>query len=512
MKYKALPCRSSNQKQFKAFFTNRLDNMPKEDTLKSKAFRGAFWSSIDSIGTRLVQLVIGIVLARLLLPSQFGLIAMLAIFMAVAQSLLDSGFGSALIQKKEITELDTNSVFFFNLFISVVLTATLFLLSPLIADFYKEPELNLITKAMSFVIIINAFSQVQSAILSRELNFKFLSIMNLVAGTVSGLIGISLAFFGFGVWSLVLQQLSTSIIRAILLWFLDIWRPKLIFSYQALKGMYSYGSKILASGLIYHLFENLYFLIIAKLFGSTPLGYYSRALSLSELPPSTLSGIISRVSFPVFSSIQDDNALLKSALKRALHLLFFVNLPIMIGLIAVSDLFIKVLLTEKWTPCVPYLRLLCVLGILFPLHILNLNVLMAKGRSDLLLRLELLKKSMVIVNLAISWQWGIIGIICGQISISFIAFFLNSYYTWKLLDYDAFEQMKDLSIYLLFGIIMAFGVSTARVITSFGDVGMLSFQILVGITIYGLLSYAFKPQAFIEGVEFLSFSNVKKYF
>jgi O-antigen/teichoic acid export membrane protein len=472
-------------------------------SLKLKTYRGAFWSFVDAIGARLVQFVIGIVLSRLLLPEEFGLIAMLSIFMAVAQNLLDSGFGSALIQKKEITEADTSSVFFFNMLISLALAGILCLVAPWIAAFYQQPELLPITQTMSLVVVINSFIVVQATMLTRKMDFKTQAKVSLLAGLGSGFIGIAMAYHDFGVWSLVSQQLAAASFRVMFLWGFNRWRPKFIFSFSALRQMFSFGSRMLASSLLNQIFENLYYVVIGKLFSPLTLGFYFRACTLAEMPSATLTRIVTRVSFPVFSAIQDDDDRLKRAMRQALGVLFFINAPVMIGLAVIAKPLVLVLLTEKWLPSVPYLQLLCVLGLLLPLHALNLNILMAKGRSDLFLRIEILKKILVVLNIAITWQWGIAAIICGQIVVSFLAFFLNSYYTGKLLGYTAFAQVQEVALYLFSAILMGGGVYLVEFLNFSSNRCLLVVQVVIGAAIYLLLSVIFRPQAFLDGAQMI---------
>jgi O-antigen/teichoic acid export membrane protein len=466
--------------------------------LKLQTYRAAFWSFADAVGSRLVHFVIGIVLARLLLPEQFGLIAMLTIFMAIAQSLLDSGFGSALVQKKDVTETDTSSVFYLNVFISLILAVILCLVSPLIANFYGQSELLPITQAMSVVVIINSFVVVQQAMLTRKMDFKIQAKVSLIAGIASGGFGISMAYNGYGVWSLVVQQITAALFRAIFLWLYNPWRPKLLFSFHALREMFSFGSRMLVSGLLNQIFNNLYYVVIGRLFSPVALGFYFRARTLAEMPSATLSGIVTRVSFPVFSSIQDDDARLKRALRKALGMLIFINAPVMIGLAVVAKSLVLVLLTEKWLPCVPYLQLLCIVGLLLPLHTLNLNILMAKGRSDLFLRLEIIKKVLLVLNIAILWRWGIVPIIGGQMVLSVLAFFLNSYYTGKLLNYNAFAQIKDVAIYCVLALIMGVVVHLVEYLPVMNAALLLVVQIMLGMVVYLLMSKFFNPPAFSE--------------
>jgi teichuronic acid exporter len=473
------------------------------DKLKKKTYKAAFWSAVDAIGTRMVQFMVGIVLARLLLPEQFGLIGMLAIFLGITQALLDSGFGAALIQKKDITVTDSSSVFYFNIIISFCLAMFLFMAAPLISDFYDQPALIALTRALSLVIVINSFSVVQTAMLSRQMNFKIQTKVGLVAGIISGIIGIGMAYAGYGVWSLVAQQVTAAMLRAIMLWLLNSWRPGLVLSIHSLREMFKFGSRLLASGLLDQTFQNIYYVVIGKLFNPALLGFYTRARHMEEMPSTTLSQVITRVSFPAFASIQSDDIRLKRGLKKALSLLIFLNAPVMVGLAVVAEPLVKVLLTERWLPSVPYLQLLCVLGLILPFHTLNLNMLMAKGRSDLFFRLEIIKKCLVIVSIAIFYRWGIIALILGQIVVSVLSIPLNSYYSGKQLHYGALQQIKDVSIYFIFAFVMGVCVFSVGLFDFANELILLFMQVGMGIVVYPLLCAVFRLPAFIELYEVL---------
>jgi O-antigen/teichoic acid export membrane protein len=445
-----------------------------------------------------LRFVIGIILARLLFPEQFGLIGMLLIFMAVAQTFLDSGFGAALIQKKEATQKDICSIFYFNILVGVAAAGLLCLVAPWIAAFYNQPILTSLTRGMSLVIIINSFGLIQSTILSKQIDFKTQTKVSLISSILSGVIGVTMAATGFGVWSLVVQQISSAFFRTVLLWLLNTWRPALIFSLKSLKEMFSFGSKLLASGLLNQIFENIYLLVIGRLFSATDLGLFTRAKTFGDLPSHTLSGMIGRVTFPVFSTIQDDPIRLKRGLKKALTTLVLVNFPMMIGLAVIARPLVLVLLTEKWAECIPYLQLLCIVGLLFPLHLMNLNVLQALGRSDLFLRLEIIKKILIVLNIAITWRWGISAMICGMIATSIISYYLNSYYNGVLIGYPIREQLRDLSSYLIMAVLMGAVVYAAGLLPFPNHWSMLLVQIIIGFIVYVSLCRLFRLTAFME--------------
>jgi teichuronic acid exporter len=468
------------------------------DNLQHKTVRALSWSFLDAVAQRGVQFVIGIVLARLLFPEQFGLIGMLTIFMAVIRTFLDSGFGAALIQKREVTQTDICSIFYFNILVGMVAAGLLCLVAPWIAAFYKQPVLTSLMRALSLTIVINSFGMIQGTVLTRQIKFKTQTKVSLIAGALSGITGITLAVLGFGVWSLVVQQVSAALFSTVCLWSFSPWRPSLIFSFNALREMFGFGSRLLFSGLLNQIFDNIYFVVIGRLFSAADLGYFTRAKTLNDLPSQTLSEKVGRVTFPVFSTIQDDPARLKRGLKKALMMLVLVNFPMMIGLALIARPLVLVMLTEKWAACVPYLQLFCVAGLLYPLHLMNLNVLQALGRSDLFLRLEIIKKIMIAINIAATWRWGISAMIYGMIINSIIAYYLNSYYNGVLISYPIREQVLDLFPYFIVAVLMGIAVYAAGFLQFPNHWSMLLVQITTGIFIYVCLCRAFRLKAFME--------------
>jgi len=468
------------------------------DSLQHKTIHALIWSFLQTASQTGLQFVIGIVLARLLFPEQFGLIGMLAIFMAVIRVFINSGFGAALIQKRNATQTDICSVFYFNILVGLVAAGLLCLVAPWIAAFYDQPILTPLTRALSLVLVINSFGMIQSSVLIRQINFKAQAKVSLISGILSGIAGITLAVLGFGVWSLVVQQVSGALLTTLSLWFLSPWRPEFIFSVNALREMFGFGSRLLFAGVLNEIFDNIYLLVIGKAYTATDLGLFTRAKTLNDLPSQTLSELVGRVTFPVFSSIQDDLARLKRGLKKALTLLVLINFPMMIGIAVVAHPLILVMLTEKWLPCVPYLQLLCVGGLLYPLHLINLNVLQAVGRSDLFLRLEIIKKILIVINIALTWRWGISAMIFGMIVISIAAYYLNSYYTGVLIEYPILEQVRDLSSYLLVAVTMGIAVYATGLMAFPNPWSLLLVQIGTGFILYIFVCRAFRLKAFME--------------
>lgn len=466
--------------------------------LKLKTIRAVIWSFVEALGLRSVQFFVGIILARLLLPEQFGLIGMLMVFTAVAQTFLDSGFGAALIQKQEITEKDINSIFYFNIFTGIVVVTCLFALSPFVAAFYNQPVLSPLLKLISLTLFINAFGLIQNVLMIKAIDFKTQTKVTCIASVSSGIIGISMAYQGCGVWSLAGQQISDSIFRTILLWVFNRWRPAWIFSFQSLQELFHFGSKLLASNLLFTFFDNIYLIVIGKLFPLADLGNFTMAKELQRVPTTTLPRVVGRVTFPVFSTIQDDPERIKRGVKKTLTVLVSIHFPIMLGLAVVSRPLVLVLLTEKWAPCIPYLQLLCLVGIMYPMHLINLNVLQAMGQSNLFLRLEVIKKILIVFNILITYRWGISAMIGGQIVTSLLGYYLNAYYNKKLIDYSIFEQIVDLYPYLLAAVFMAISIYSLVFLPISNPLLLLFCQSATGAVVYLTICQFYKLSVYTE--------------
>ena len=468
------------------------------NSLKGRTLRALSWSFLESVSLRSVQFFTGILLARLLVPEQFGIVGMLTIFIAVAQCFLDSGFGTALIQKKEPTQTDFCSIFYFNILVALIAAGFLSLIAPWIAAFYGQPILTPLTRVLSLTIVINSFGLIQSTILTRKIDFKIQTKVSFLASVLSGIAGVALAATGFGVWSLAGQQLSAAFSRTVFLWIFHSWRPSWVFSLKSLREMFGFASRVLASGLLNEIFGNIYLLVIGKLFSAAALGFFSRAKSLEEFPSRTLAGMVGRVTLPVFSSMQDDRARVKRALKKALTTLVLVNFPMMIGLCLIARPLVLVLFTDVWSNSIPYFQLLSLGGMTYPLHLINLNILQALGRSDLFLRLEVIKKAFILMNIAVAWRWGLHPMVFGIVAISIISYYINSYYTGILIGYSIREQLLDLLPYLGAAGLMGLTVFASGLFPFTGNLSRLVFQIATGIFVYTFLCRFFRLNAFME--------------
>ncbi|MDR3245500.1 MAG: lipopolysaccharide biosynthesis protein [Prevotellaceae bacterium] len=467
------------------------------DNLKSKTTKGIFWSSIQTFSTQGIQFVIGIILARLLMPSDYGLIGMLGVFTAISGTFVNSGFSSALVRKQNCSEEDFSTVFYFNIIVAVFFYFVLFFTSPLIAAFYDVPALETITKVVALNLVINSFTIVQQAKLTKKIDFKTQMKASLLAVIISGIVGIIMAYNGFGVWALVVQILAGSFISTIMLWYYSKWRPKTGFSKKSFKELFGFGSKLLASGLLDTIYNNIYTIVIGKKFSQVELGYYTRASGLAQFPSSNITSILQRVTFPVLSTIQDDEDRLRVSYRKLLKLSAFIIFPLMVGLAALADPFIRFLLTDKWQDTIILLQIICFSMMWYPIHAINLNLLQVKGRSDLFLRLEIIKKIVGIIILVITIPLGLIAMCVGMIFSSVICLAINTYYTGKLINVGFFKQMKDLLPILIYSLTMGllvFGI-TKMIHSNFIS---LITGVLLGITYYFCIAKLTKSPELIE--------------
>lgn len=412
--------------------------------LQKKTTNSLKWSAIERLTTQAVQLSVMLVLGRMLGPTVFGLIGMLAVFIAISQTLVDSGFSNALIRKKVKTESDYSTTFYFNIFISFLCYTILYISSPYIAEFYKQPQLEILTKVQGLVIIANAFTVIQRTKLTVNMDFKTLAKASLVSVLVSSILSICSAYLGFGVWSLIIQILSFSFLNSILLNIYLPWFPKKKFSKRSFKYLFGFGSKLLVSSLIDTIYNNLYQVIIGKNFSASQLGLFSQAKNLSYIPAMTFTSIIQRVTYPMLSHINNSKHNFDSTYLLTLRLTAAIVFPLLIGLALISQPFVSIILGENWSYTATLLSILCVGYMLYPIHAINLNLLQVKGRSDLFLKLEILKKIIVTIILIITVPFGIYAICIGIVIQSYLALLINTYYTGKLTSINIKKQFKSL--------------------------------------------------------------------
>lgn len=417
------------------------------------------WSALENVTRLGVTFVVSIVLARLLSPEEYGLIGILTIFIAIFNAIVDSGFTSALIRKQDATDTDYSTVFYTNLVLSVVLAAVLFFCAKPISIFFERPELVSLTQVMSSVVIINALSIVQRVRTTKAIDFKTQTKITFISSIGSGVIGIVMAYMGYGVWALVGQQVSNQLLTTLFFWIYNKWMPKLVFSWASFKEMWAFGSKLLASGLIDTAWKEVYQVVIGKCYSPATLGLYTRAKQFADLCSSNLTSVVQRVSYPVLSSIQDDRLRLKGAYQRVIKTTMLPTFVLMLGMAACAEPMIYVLIGEQWLECVPMLQIICTYGMLYPLHALNLNMLQVQGRSDLFLKLEIIKKIVGIGPLLLGIFVNIYWMLAGTLVTSLISYYLNAYYSGPFLNYSIKEQVKD--------ILPSFGVAVAMAVPIF---------------------------------------------
>ena len=460
-------------------------------SLKDKTVKGVVWSSIDRFTSQGISFVFSLLIARMLMPSDYGVIAMLGIFMAVSGCFIDSGFSTALVRKIDRTETDFSTVFYFNNVVAILFYGLLWLASPIIADFYDLPLLEDVTKVVGLNLVIGALGGIQNAKLSIAIDFKTRAKISVITTLFTGIVGLYLAYCGYGVWALVFQALSSNILRTALLWSYVKWKPQWLFSWKSFREMFSFGSKMLASGLLDTTYNNLYTIVIGKCFNSAALGVYSRADGLAQFPSSNITGVLQNVTFPVLSSIQNDEERLAIGYKKLLRLSAFIIFPLMVGLAAVADPFIRLVLTDKWEGTIYYLQILCFSLMWYPIHAINLNLLMAKGRSDYFLKLEVIKKIQGVIILCITVPLGLVAMCYGRIVSSLISLVWNTYYTKKIIGYGYTKQMKDLMHILLHTLVM--GAITYWVVCMLPNLWLkLIVGILAGMAYYIAGAYLMK--------------------
>ena len=415
-----------------------------EPSLKKTTVKGVGWSFTDSILSQGITFLVGILLARLLSPEEYGLLGILMIFILISESIVNSGLSSALIRKQDATERDYNTVFLTNLVLSLVMYGVLFLCAPLISLFFEKSQLTILLRVLGIVVVFNALSLVPLTKLTKKVDFKTITYCSFVASVISGIVGISMAFAGCGVWSLVGQQISRQLVHFIALWIANKWLPRIQFSIESFKKLWNFGWKLLISGLINTIWNEIYKVVIGKFYSPATLGQYTQAHFYSDLFSRNLTNVIQRVSYPVLSQLQEERERLKQAYRRVIKVTMLVTFVFMFGLAGCAKQFIYVLIGEQWLPCVGYLQILCFSMALYPLHAINLNMLQVQGRSDLFLKLEIIKKCIAVVPLLLGIFVDIYWMLGGSVIVGWIAYYLNAYYSGPYLNYNVWAQIKDI--------------------------------------------------------------------
>lgn len=453
------------------------------------------WRFAERCGAQGVALVVSIILARLLSPDDFGLIALVTVISNVLAAFVDGGFNNALIQKRDADELDFSTVFYFNMAVCLLLYAGVFLLAPALAAFYEKPELTLVVRALCATIIISGFKNVQQAYVARNLLFRKFFFATLGGTLASAVVGVALAYAGYGVWALVAQQLVNAAVDALILWISVKWRPKLIFSFARLKELFSYGSRLVAAVLLETVYSNLRQLIIGKLYSPSDLAYYNKGSYYPGAVVGNISAAVDSVLLPVMSSAQDDRQRVKSMTKRAVSVSSYIMWPIMTGLAVLARPLVTLLLTDKWLPCVPFLLIFCLNGAFYPIHLANINAVKALGRSDLILKTELIKKLVGFTALFLTVKSGTIAIALGLMLSEVISTYINAYPSRRLIGYNYIEQLGDIAPSVLLSLAMGAAVYAVSLL-GLNDILSLVIQIPLGAGVYILGSRIFKLKSF----------------
>lgn len=449
------------------------------------------WRFAERCGAQAVSFLVSIVLARLLAPEDYGTVALVTVFTTILQVFVDSGLGTALIQKKDADDLDFSSVFYFNLAACLVLYAGIFAAAPAIAAFYDDAALTPVVRALSLTVVVSGVRNIQQSYVSRHLLFKRFFFSTIGSTLASAVVGIAMAYAGFGVWALVGQSLSNVVTGTIILWATVPWRPRRMFSWQRLKGLLSFGWKLLVSSLLDTGYNNLRSLIIGKLYSSADLAYYNQGDKLPNLVITNINTSIDSVLLPTMANEQDDPARVRSMTRRAIKTSTYVMAPLMMGLAACAEPLVRLMLTEKWLPCVPYLRIFCITYMFWPIHTANLNAIKALGRSDLFLKLEIVKKAVGLVLLLCTMRHGVIAMAYSLLLSSVLSQIINAWPNRKLLRYHYLNQLADILPALLLAYTMGLVVYCVQYL-GWGDLPTLCVQIPAGAAMYSLLSVTFR--------------------
>ena len=467
------------------------------ESLKVKTVKGTFWSGLDSFASQGIMFLVGLVLARLLTPHEYGLIGYITILTAIFNSIVDSGFSSALIRKKDIRAIDYNTAFIFNIIISILLCAAMFLLARPISRFFNEPQLVQLVKAMSVIVVINGLAIIQRTNLTKNVDFKTQTKASLISSISSGIVGIGMALYGFGVWSLVGQQITRQLLNTVCLWILNKWLPRFEFSWQSFRELFNFGWKLLASGLIDTIWKQVSNMVIGKYYSTSSLGQYTRGQQFADIFSANMTSIIQRVSYPVLSSIQDERNRMKEGYRKIIKVTMFLSFVLMFGLAAIAMPLLTVLIGKQWMEAAHYLQILCFSMCLYPLHAINLNMLQVQGRSDLFLKLEIIKKIISIGPILLGIFMGIDWMLYGWIITGVISYLLNAMYSGNMIGYSIPAQVRDILPSFALAAIMAISVYLLTFI-ELQPIVTLLIQLCLGAAIIISLSELFKLEEYIE--------------
>ncbi|MDA7706977.1 lipopolysaccharide biosynthesis protein [Flavobacteriaceae bacterium] len=477
--------------------------------LKQQTFNGIIWTLLDNVGVRALSFISMLFLARWLGPEEFGLVGMIAVFISLGQTLVISGMTTSLIRTKEANISDYNTVFYLNLAMSLIIYGVIYILAPYVALFYEESILIMVIRIYALVFLLTAFSAVQTTILTKQMAFKKLTLLSMPSTIIGVIVGLYMGYNGYGVWSIVGLYLTTEFIRTMLLWVFADWKPALHFSIEKFKTHYGFGYKLMLSAILDTVFQNMYNIIIGKFFSARTLGYFERSKRFCEYPSASFTGIMLKVTYPMLSKLQDEPERLAKIYRKILRISFFIIAPIMLGGAALAEPLFEVILGPEWKPAILFFQILCLSMMLYPIHAFNLNILNVYGRSDLFLKLEIIKKSISVVSILIGLQFGILGLVWSTVFTSFVALGVNMYYSSKIINYSIKKQLADLTITLIIAIgiaIVMFGLQDY--LYSTGRILQLIITSFVGVLLYIGVNYINKQSPLHEAVVLIKTRNL----
>ena len=462
---------------------------------RQKVFSNLIWRFMERCGAQVVSFVVSIVLARLLEPELYGTIALVTVITSILQVFVDSGMANALIQKKDTDDLDYSSVFYFNVCFCLILYAGLFFCAPLISRIYSMPTLVPVIRVLGLTIVVAGVKNVQQAYVAKTMQFRRFFFSTLGGTLFSAAVGIAMAYMGYGIWALVMQQLLNVTVNTAILWLTVGWKPRLAFSFQRLKGLISFGWKLLVSALLDTVYLKLYQVVVGLKYTSSDLAFYNKADQLPLLVTENINSSIDSVLLPVLSSEQDNNAAVREMTRRAIKTSTYIMMPLMVGLAVCAEPLIELLLTDKWLPCVPYMQIFCICYAFYPLHTANLNAIKAMGRSDIFLKLEIIKKIISTILLVVSMNISVYAIALSQLVSCVTSQIINSWPNRKLLGYNYLQQLRDMAPAILVSVAMGACVRAVLLLGA-GNFVTLLVQVPLGVVIYVALSALFKLDSF----------------
>lgn len=478
-------------------------------SIKKQTLSGLIWTFADTFLVQGLSFIAMILLARWIGPTDFGLIGMIAVFIAMGSSLTDSGMTNSLIRTKEPDQSDYSTVFFVNLLMSLLVYGVIFFAAPFIANFFGHSILIDIIRVYCLLFLVIAFSAVQLAILTKEMKFQKITKINFPSTLIGVSIGLYLGYQNFGVWSIVWMYLSTEIVRSVLLWLSSNWKPALIFSKEKFKFHYKFGYKLMLSGLLDTVFKNIYNILIGKYFSAQTLGFYERSKRFSEYPSSTLTAVISKVTYPMLSQIQNDPIRIENIYRKLIRVSFFVIAPLMLGAAALAKPLFLLMLGEEWQPAVLFFQILSLAMMLYPIHAFNLNILKVYGRSDLFLKLEIIKKFIITISIIVAFQFGVLGLVWSSVFTSFAALGVNMFYSSKIINYPILQQIKDLSTTFMIALFTAFLMFiTTLLLSDTLHIVQIITASLFGVIIYAGINYFIKKSPLHQAIWLLKYRNI----